>query len=220
MDILGIGDASEYDTFSSTDWQKAADMGCKFGLVRATTTTFDYKLNKPFSREDIRHLANSQAMTFVGIDRWSYCWFDPRPAITAWEQADFFISAVNHAGGPGNQDFRVALDIEPSDSINYDPAGLVRARAWLDIVSQAGLKPSIYTYPSFLEKWNKPDIAWMKKYELIIAHWSINVPRCPYPWYPGGFLAWQYTASINGDLYGFHSSVPGKTAPRICLAVM
>jgi GH25 family lysozyme M1 (1,4-beta-N-acetylmuramidase) len=220
MAILGIGDASEYDTFPSTDWQKAADMDCKFVLLRATTTSFDYKLNKPFSREDTRHFANAQAISISGIDRWSYCWFDPRPAITAWEQAQFFISAVNHASGPGNQHNLVALDIEPSDSINYDAAGLVRARAWLDIVSQAGFKPAIYTYPSFIEKWNKSDISWMSKYYLIIAHWDVIVPRCPFPWYPGGQLAWQYTAGMNGDLYGFHAAVPGKTAPRICMAVM
>ena len=64
------------------------------------------------------------------------------------------------------------------------------------------------------------DIAWMRKYDLIIAHWDVVIPRCPYPWHPIGYLAWQYTANMNGYLYGFHATVLGKTAPRICMENM
>ncbi len=34
----GIGDASSNDTNLNTDWKLARSRGCKFGIVRATTT--------------------------------------------------------------------------------------------------------------------------------------------------------------------------------------
>lgn len=84
MTILGFGDASEYDTFSTTDWKKTYQMGCRFGFV-SVTTTGAWKNGKPGLREDATFLTNAGKIAADGIDRMSYYWFDPRKQLTARE---------------------------------------------------------------------------------------------------------------------------------------
>ncbi|MBE3145357.1 MAG: hypothetical protein IMZ61_15770 [Planctomycetes bacterium] len=219
MTILGIGDASEYDTFPTTDWNKASKMGCRFGIVRATTTgVWNYTTKKPTLREDSMFLTNTQKMAWAGIERMSYCWFDPRSQLTGREQAEFYIATVNKVGGPG----KIAIvDVEKSGGIVYNAGSIARLREWLDIVSQTGWRLAIYSYPSGIDELaTMADISWMKDYEFMTAHWGVPAPLVPFPWYPGGYSVWQYTNYMKGSLYGFNAASASKPAPRICMAVM
>ena len=219
MTILGIGDASEYDTFPTTDWNKARKMGCRFGIVRATTTgVWNYTTKKPTLREDAMFQTNADKMTWADMDRMSYGWFDPRPQLTGREQAEFYIATVNKVGGPG----KIAIaDVEKSGGIVYNSGSIARLREWLDIVAQTGWRLAIYSYPSGIDELAMmADISWMKDYEFMTAHWNVAAPLVPYPWYPGGYSVWQYTNYMRGPLYGFNAASPTKPAPRICMAVM
>jgi hypothetical protein len=216
MTVLGIGDSSEYDTWASTDWKKAASMGCKFGVVRASTTGA-WVAGKPGIREDLRHLANVNAMNDAGMEHLSYCWFDPRPSVDVVAQAEMYIQAVDKVGGPGEY---AIFDMENSGTvITYGTASVARAKVWCDIVSQRW-PVAIYSYPSFVDQLATiSDIAWMRNYKWMCAHWDVSAPRDPYPWYPGAHVIWQYTANAIGSRYGFNAVGLGKPTPRICLAV-
>ena len=219
MTILGIGDASEYDTFPTTEWNKAASMGCKFAIVRATTTgAWNYTTQKPTVRADAMFNQNTLKIAQARMDSLSYCWFDPRPQLTAMEQATFFVETVEKVGGPGKM---AVVDVEKTGMIVYNAASILRLRAWCEIVAQAGYKVGIYSYPSGIDELAiMADISWMKDYQFLVAHWDVTAPRIPFPWHPGCQAAWQYTAYAKGAPYGFNPSAPGKPGLRICLAVM
>jgi hypothetical protein len=217
MSKLGIGDSSENDTFSTTDWAKAASMGVKFGVTRASTTGV-WVNGKPQVREDTMFVPNCTAMALNHIDIYPYCWFDPRPQLTPQEQADVYLAAIRKIG-PYK---RPILDLEPSGSIQYDAGSLTRAHNWLDIIFAAtGVVPAIYSYPSYINQMaTKADISWMSKFYWFNAHWDVTAPLDPWPWYPGGHEIWQYTASMPGARYGFNAKDRLHYPPNICMAVM
>ena len=217
MTILGIGDASEFDTFPTTDWSKAYRMGCRFAIVRATTTGA-WVAGKPSLKEDLRYLENVKAMDTLGMQRQTYAWFDPRSQLTGAEQAQFFINTVNKTGGPGQ--FAIA-DVEGTSNIYYNAGSIARLKEWLYVVAQTGWRMAIYSYPSFIDQLaGMADISWMIDYELIIANWDVLTPRNPWPWHPRAEAAWQYTGAMKGSKYGFYANPITKTSPLICMAVM
>lgn len=219
MTILGIGDASENDTFASTNWQMAKDRGCEFGIVRATTTgAWDYKLNKPTLRIDSMWTTNAAKMQSANMEIFPYIWFDPR-VIPGFDQASFFVDAIKNIVPKGNQ--FVVVDVEKSGSIAYNSAALGRLKQCLETVSASGYNPAIYTYPSGVSEFETmADISWMASYPLMVAHWDVTAPKIPWPWFPGDYSVWQFTAYMLGSKYGFNAKAPGYSTPRICMAVM
>lgn len=223
MNTVGIGDASDNDTFLTTDWAKAKDGGCTFGVVRATTTGA-WVNGKPGMREDTRFKANTLAMIGLGLERYSYCWFDPRPQLNGEEQAVFYMQAVQKLGvGPG---LNAVIDVEPvpatltNKAIVYTAGSILRLRAWLEMVDLTGWKCAIYSYPTFIDQLAQmADISWMKKYDWMVAHWDVPVPRDPWPWFPGGHKIWQTTARMPGYRYGFYGKTIPGASPNICMAV-
>jgi hypothetical protein len=216
MNELGIGDASDNDTFPTTDWQKAADMGCRFGVVRATTTGA-WVAGRPSLREDKQFVMNIAKMRIAKIDDYPYCWFDPRYQLSGFDQAAFYINVIDRVGGPGRE---AIVDVEDASGVAYyNAASLVSLKIWCELVSQRW-PVAIYSYPAFIDRLaTMADISWMRKYRWMVAHWDVTAPRDPYPWFPGSHEIWQYTASMHGPRYGFNPVKPGAPNPKICLAV-
>jgi GH25 family lysozyme M1 (1,4-beta-N-acetylmuramidase) len=214
---LGIGDASDNDTFPSTNWQKAADMGCRFGVVRATTTGA-WVAGKPGMREDKQFVPNVNKMRNAGMLDYPYCWFDPRYQLSGFDQAAFYISTITKIGAPGG---RLAIvDVEDAAGVAlYNATSLLNLKIWCELVSQKW-EVAIYSYPSFIDRMaTLADISWMRKYDWMVAHWDVTAPRDPYPWHPGAHTIWQYTANMKGTRYGFNPIAPGAAIPKICMAV-
>ena len=215
---LGLGDVSENCTNNKTDFKKALGMGCRFGFVRATTTgIWNYALGKPTMRQDARFAINAAIMKSLGMEVMPYCWFDPRKELTGLEQASFYLNAIAFLGFGCTP----VVDVENSGSVAlYNAASIQRLKIWLDVVEAAfHVKPAIYSYPMFIDQLSRmADIGWMAAYPLIIAHWDVVAPRVPFPWYPGGWMGWQYTAYGAPLPYGFLSA-DSKPPVRICLAV-
>lgn len=219
MTRLGIGDCSEYDTFDGTDFNVAKANGCSFAIVRATTTGV-WVNNRPGLKEDTMFLKNAAKIDAAGLTRISYAWFDPR-ILTGAEQANFLITTCRKAGGPG---WKAVIDVErgPAESSAvYNAASIGRLKDCMERLVAYGWKPAIYTNPSTVQEFElMADISWMRVYPLMIAHYTVNgSPDIPYPWWPGNYLIWQYTAYMKGSYYGFCGATPSSPSPRICMAV-
>jgi hypothetical protein len=217
MRVLGIGDSSDYDTFSSnTSWQKAKDNLVEFAIYRATTTGA-WVNGAPSMRQDGSFMWSSSELDRLSIRRFPYCWFDPRLAGDI--QAKFFLDVVSKAGGiPGGE---AVLDIEPASGISYTVNAIRQLKVWANIVGEK-YDVAIYSYPSFIDTMTGmvgEEISWMARCEWFNAHWDVPAPRDPWPWHPQGNFIWQTTANMLGSRYGFYP-LPGKTTPKICMAVM
>lgn len=218
MTKLGIGDCSEYDTFDSTDFNVAKANGCSFAIVRATTTGA-WVNGRPGLKEDKMFVKNAAKIDAAVLTRISYAWFDPR-IIPGAEQANFLIATCRKAGGPG---WKAVVDVEPGPvetNIVYTKESVLRLKDCLERLVYYGWKPAIYTAPTFLYELELlTDISWMRAYQLMIAHYAA-APSVPFPWHPGNYLIWQYTAWMKGSYYGFYGATPDRPSPRICMAVM
>jgi GH25 family lysozyme M1 (1,4-beta-N-acetylmuramidase) len=215
---LGIGDASDNDTFSTTSWDVAKANGCRFGIVRASTTGA-WVNGKPGLKEDAMFDTNVVKMKAAGLTIYPYIWFDPR--LPGEAQANFFLSVLRESDvNPSGTKYAI-LDVEKSGTINYNATALAQLKIAGQIIKDAGWNAAIYTYPTGVDELAVmgADITWMGKYPLMIAHWNVDAPRCPWPWYPRSEVLWQYTASMPGKRYGFNAKPGALYAPKICMAV-
>ena len=125
----------------------------------------------------------------AGIVRGAYHFFQPRKDGKA--QADHFFRHVKLESG----DLPPVLDIEKGWNI---PAAKIQSEVqeWLDAMEQAyGVKPIIYTYVTFYEKYLKGKF---DDYPLWIAHYyQPNSPRITREW-----NFWQHSEEgrVNGIL--------------------
>ena len=220
MKIHGVGDCSEFDTFvGRTNW-KTSDMGCEFAVVRATTTgTWNSVTQKPNLRQDAMFAWNAAQIDMYGLERYTYMWYDPRVQLSGVEQANFYLDAISKV--PKGFGHRPVLDVEGSGTIAYSAGSLTQLRFCAETIQKAtGVMPAIYSYPGGIETYSiLADISWMRNYPLMIAHWGVLVPKCPWPWYPGAEFMWQYTDQMPGARYGFFSKSTAYPAPKICMAV-
>lgn len=217
--ILGIGDASDYDTNSATSWSTAKQRGCLWGLVRASTTGV-FQSGRPSLRKDSMFELNSSNMKCDEIMRASYAWFDPRiNLVNAHDQAIFYLKCIEQAG-PG--ELGPVLDIEDTPSIRSFPGIGGHLLTWLKIVEQSlNIRPRLYTNLDFVSRYlfnSTTKENWLPNYELIVASWSQAAPIVPQPWAPEMWRGWQFRANAPGSYYGFFP-LPGKLAPNICLAL-
>lgn len=217
MRELGIGDASEYDVYDTTDFRKARDMGVTFAIIRATTTGA-FVNGAPAPREDARFVWTAGKLAEAGIERLSYLWYDPRPACKGLAQAQKYEETVLKVGGPGKSG-KAVFDIERSGQIVYTALTLPELWAARSYLAR-NWDIAVYSNKSDMDILAAlGDISIFCKDELIVANWQTNAPLVPYPWWPDGWYAWQYTSTVKGSLYGFNPKPGSTTPPSICLAV-
>lgn len=218
--MLGIGDASEYDTNERTNWNIAARRGCSWGLVRAATTG-RWSNGKPTLKKDSMFDMNFQRMGEAGLKRAVYAWFDPRvKLVPAQTQAEHFLECVNKTG---IGELGTVLDLEDAGTIRADTRVGDHILTWLVIVEQETRKrPLLYLNASYAHAYlfnTSIHCDWLTDYEIIIASWRTNAPNVPLPWGPERWRAWQYTDLAPGEYYGFYAADSRRQAPNICLAL-
>lgn len=164
-------------------WKQARADGVEFVFAKATEgQTF----------VDTEYARNQRRADALGIKFSAYHFANPdRSAGDAVREADHFL---RHAKLRGRHLLPV-LDLETTGGLGQRK--LVRwTRAWLERVeSRLGVKPIIYTAPSFWRTY-MGDSRWFAKngYRVWIAHWHVDQPDTPARnWAGRGWSLWQLT---------------------------
>ncbi len=162
---------------------RVQDIQVGFAFIKATEGN---NLVDPFFKR------NWQKTKEAGMIRGAYHFFNPKKDGKA--QAQHFIERVQLESG----DLPPVLDIEKGWNL---PVAKVQAelQTWLNTTEQAyGVKPIIYTYVTFYEKYLKGKF---DDYPLWIAHYyQQDNPRIGRPWH-----FWQH--SEKGRVNGIVSNV-------------
>ena len=196
------------DSQGSITWSSVKSSGRAFAFAKATQGTYT---------TDVTFAANWANTQTAGLLRGPYHFFDA--TIDGIAQANYFLSAINGAGGlqPGDLPPMLVLTCptssnqamtDPSCEYNGD-SGWVdtstlsqRVFDWLNTVEAAtGRKPLIYSYPSWFVDVGFTD-ANLANYPLFIATYG-SCASVPSPWINATF--WQYSAAgsvsgISGDV--------------------
>ncbi len=86
---------------------------------------------------------------------------------------------------------RYIVDVEEDEGADEELPGSLHAFL-LRCTQLTGVKPAIYTSPSYWKEFVKPPPSWSKEYELIIAHYTAaHAPTVPYNW--DTWKVWQFT---------------------------
>jgi lysozyme len=181
-EIHGI-DVSRYQ--STIAWEEVKSMRVKniqlgFAFIKATEGT---GLVDPYFKR------NWKKAKEAGVVRGAYHFFYPKK--DGKSQAQNFFENVKLESG----DLPPVLDIERGWNVPVDKLQK-EVQAWLDAMEQAyGVKPIIYTYVTFYEKYLKGKF---DDYPLWIAHYyQPDNPRISRPWH-----FWQHSEEghVNGIL--------------------
>lgn len=135
-----------------------------------------------------------KAARAVGLEVGAYHYLKPKVGRTGGQEAALFIARLK-AAGIGPHDLRPALDSEETTLSPTDTGKYVQAFA--DAISfNFGVKPLIYTYPSFPDKWP----AALAHYPLWLADYDgpLDVPA-----------PWKGEADVVLHQYSAKGKVPG-----------
>jgi GH25 family lysozyme M1 (1,4-beta-N-acetylmuramidase) len=194
-----------YSGNGAIDWTMVASSGREFAFIKATQGNYDQQ--STFSTQ-------WSGAHDAGLLRSPYHFFDG--TIDGVTQANWFMSELTSVGGLKPGDLPPMLDLEcPTSSVESQAqsgceyagdSGWVatatlqqRALDWLSTVQHAtGLKPIIYSYPSWFAATGVTSTA-LTAYPLYIATYA-GCADVPAPWTTATF--WQYSAT---------ATVPGVT---------
>jgi GH25 family lysozyme M1 (1,4-beta-N-acetylmuramidase) len=188
---------------NSVSWSSVQGSGKGFAFAFATQG--DYHTDASFA-------TNWPGIKAAGMSRSAIHFFDP--TIDGITQANYFLAAINGAGGSDKADLPVALDLEcptssvqPSADPNCESTGnsgwvatsvlVQRVFDWLNTVQTAtGKRPVIYTYPAWFSDVSFTDLR-LARYPVYIASIA-SCANVPSPWATATF--WQY--SLSGTVTG------------------
>ena len=184
-EILGV-DVSKWQ--GVMDWGKAAAMGVRFALCKASEGT-SY-LDPTFQRN--ANEARAQGM-LVGAYHFI------RPIVDVTQQADNFKKRI----GDFKLDFPPVLDCEASDQLGLEAVNnFVYKLAKLMMGFQEWAYPMIYTSQGWWNANVKADKFWAHC-PLWVANWKVIKPRLPRDW--KDYLIWQTGQGVGMD-YGAQST--------------
>jgi GH25 family lysozyme M1 (1,4-beta-N-acetylmuramidase) len=167
------------------DWAKVAGSGRRFAMIRASAGSLTTDASYP---------ANRAGATAAGLKVSAYHYANPDAATNdALNEANFFLGLAT----PTHGDLVPALDVEVTNGLSVADMQ-TWVRTWLERVSsQLGVKPMIYTSPSFW-KTSLGDTRWFADngYTVLwVAHWNVKSPTVPASnWGGHGWTFWQYTS--------------------------
>jgi lysozyme len=191
-----------YQGDGTIDWVQVAQSGRVFAFIKASQG--NYNKQSTFNA----NWTNSKA---AGLVRGAYHYFDA--TIAGKDQAQWFLAEIAQAGGLQPGDLRPALDLEcPTSTVQtsagnmclgngkngWAPTATIIQETWdfLDTVEAAtGVKPFIYTYPSWFATFGFTDPR-LTDYPLWIA--SPSSPTCasvPAPYTAAA--VWQYSSTTK-----------------------
>lgn len=168
------------------DWHKAAATGISFAFIKATQNSMD----KHF-------LENVKGAKAAGLLVGSYHYMDD--SVTTVDQAkaaaQVFYTAIQAAGGTKMFDLPPVMDYESNKSnLNKAVITLVAKTFLEEIYRLTGVKPMLYTYPSFISNFSG-----LNSYPLWIARYSATkIPADASGWSRWTF--WQYSDGSAGGV--------------------
>jgi lysozyme len=182
-------------------WQGQID----WGKVRAADVRVAYiKASEGKDYVDPTYARNRTDSAAAGVVTGAYDFARPGSrnpgdvVADAKAEAEHFLATANIKPG----DLAPVLDLEDAGSLNPDQLSQW-ATTWSDTVQAAtGVKPLLYTSPSFFEDkiGNKDAVA--DKFRLWLAHWNTDTPRVPSQW-----QAWQGWQTGIGKVDGIAGDV-------------
>lgn len=163
------------------NWKRARADGVQFVIAKATEAQ---------SFVDPQYARNHARAEAQGIPFTAYHFARPdKTTNDAIREADHFVRTAKLGG----HNLLPVLDLEVSGGLR--PARLIKwVQAWLGRVeSRLGVKPVIYTSPSFWKD-HMGNSTWFANngYRIWVAHWFVDQPRVPAAnWAGRGWTYWQ-----------------------------
>lgn len=168
------------------DWQKVANDGISFAFIKATQ-------GKSFQSPTF--LKNVKEAKAAGLLIGAYHYLDDSATTEAAAKAEAanFARAIEEAGGIQMFDLPPVMDYESNKNGISKLAISNVARVFLtEIEKLTGVKPIIYTYPSFIG-----NFVGLNQYPLWIARYSASqIPADASGWSRWEF--WQYSDGVAG----------------------
>ena len=177
-------DVSKHD--GVIDWQKAKNSGfVDFAVLRAG-------YGRLIEQKDKKFEANYQGCKENGIPCGAYWYSYAHSVAEIQTEARVFLEAIK-----GKQfEYPVYLDFEEKSQFNLGKAKCTEmAKAFLEILEDAGYYAGIYSSKSHLENYFTEDI--LTGYTVWVAHYGVSKTSYKYP-----FDIWQY--SSDGSVPGIN----------------
>ncbi len=181
------------------DWTKVRESGIRAAFLKASE-------GKDFV--DATYADNRAEANAAGIPIGAYNYARPVSQTSDIEEdarleAQHFLDTAQVA----SSDLRPVLDLEEAGPLNGDQMARW-TRTWLDTVyEKTGVRPLIYTSPSFWNEKVNDTLGIADDYPLWIAHWGVDAPSVP-----GAFGDWEvWQRSSKGTVPGISGNVDEDT---------
>lgn len=200
--VSGI-DVSQWQ--GTVDWPQVASAGYRFAYIKATEGT-DFT--------DPQFLANNQGARAGRLTVGAYHFARPSGSTRAAQHADAVLEAENflRIAQPQPHDLAPVIDVESSGGLST-PALEQWVGDWLTTVEASlGVKPVVYTYPSFWDAHLGQSFA-LAGYKLWIASYGTDQATVPAGnWAGHGYADWQFSDCLTVPGIPNHC-VDGDTFP-------
>ncbi|HEY2491568.1 MAG TPA: GH25 family lysozyme [Paenibacillus sp.] len=178
------------------DWKKVAAAGISFVFIKATQNSMDDKF--------LDNVKGAKAAELL-VGAYHYIDDSVITADKARTAAQTFYNAIQVAGGVSVFDLPPVMDYESNKSNLSKTTITAVAKSFLKEINQlTGVKPLVYTYPSFIGNFTG-----LSDYPLWIARYNASTP----PVNASGWVRWefwQYSDGVaGGTLPSGTRSVPG-----------
>lgn len=185
LNIKGI-DVSRHQ--NAIDWQKVANSGVEFAMIRLSLGSVEDEYNGQDSRSHYNITEARKAGLHVGV----YHYLKAHNVEEARAEAKYMISLL----GNYEIDYPVALDFEdPWQQKNLTNAERTEmARVFIDEIKAAGYYPMLYTNCNWLE--NFLDMDELSDVEIWLADWR------GYTSYTGDYGIWQHGVAMVSGIEG------------------
>lgn len=113
----------------------------------------------------------------------------------AIQEAQRFISEINHIGGFSVLDIAPCLDIETKEGATKSVVSAI-CHAWIDVVKQASrMQPILYSYPSFADEELDNTLS---NIPLWLANYDVQTPNNHAGWNTWTFLQYSEKGQVDG----------------------
>ena len=180
----------------SVNWGRVASSGHRLAVAKATEgLTWRSKVFP----------ARWKAMQDAGLVRGAYHFARPQPGRSGRDEAEFFLSVVDDAGGFRPGDLRPVLDLE---AYGPTPLGAAQTLRWAhefarEVKEHVGRLPIIYTGAFWRDAMGNPDSG-LGCHLWLAAYVNDPTPFVPRAWRATGWSIWQHTSS------GTCPGIPGR----------
>jgi len=175
------------------DWEKVARSGIEFVMLRAGRGAIDE--DRPDIAEDERFREYIDGAHKNGLEVGVYFYSYAQTVREIRKEAGFLVNMLHEFRNMIT--YPVALDME-EERKHYKDNPSKMAEAFLEIITQEGYFPMMYSYKAWLEDYLESDVK--EKYTMWVA--QLDTPATTYR---GNYYMWQYShtgrvSGITGDV--------------------